>query len=101
MDEDPATAVTVGLRPHPVTAVSPLGVATTKPAGKVSTNDSPEIVVVTLMLKVRDVVPPTAMLTAPNDLVGVTGVCANRWTLATSRAPRIRSPIRSRCTDLL
>ena len=67
-EAEPATAVGVPLQ----VLLSPLGVATTKPAGKVSVNPIPvsEIVFTDglVMVKVSEVVPFSGMLDAPNTL---------------------------------
>ena len=67
-DPDPATAVAV----PPQVLLSPLGVATTSPAGKVSVNATPFSVTFVLgfwMLNVSEVVPFNGMLAAPKALV--------------------------------
>ena len=65
----PAFAVIV---PPPHVPVSPLGVATTNPAGNESVNDTPVKELLALgfvIVKVKDVVVPTSMVPAPNVLV--------------------------------
>jgi hypothetical protein len=70
---DPATAVMV---PPPQLPVRPLGVATTRPAGRVSEKATPasETVLAAglVMVKLSVVVPFKAMAVAPNDLA-ITG----------------------------
>ena len=72
----PSTAVIV---PPPHVPVKPLGVASTKPAGKVSLKAIPFRVVALLgllMVKLSEVVPFRAIEVAPNDLLMVGGtVC--------------------------
>ncbi len=73
-EPEPATAVIV---PPPQEPVRPLGVETTRPAGRVSVKATPvsEMVVFgLLMVKLNEVLPPTGMVAAPNDLVIVGGV---------------------------
>jgi hypothetical protein len=70
---DPATAVIV---PPPQLPVSPLGVATTRPAGIVSVNPIPVSVVLPLgfvRLKVSEVVPFSGIDAAPKTLLNVGG----------------------------
>ena len=65
----PAVAVIV---PPPHVPDNPLGVATTKPAGNVSVNATPVKEVLALgfvIVKVKDVVPLTPMVPAPNVFV--------------------------------
>ena len=69
---EPETAVTV----PPQEFVNPFGVATTSPAGKLSVTPTPESEVPVFglfMVKVSDVLPPTAILAAPNALLIVGG----------------------------
>src|SRR5258708_724252 len=65
---DPATAVAV----PPQVLVSPLGVATTNPAGRLSVNATPVSAMVLaaglVMVKVSEVVPLSGRLAAPNAL---------------------------------
>src|SRR5205085_2483527 len=70
---EPAVAVAV----PPQVLVRPLGVATTKPAGRLSVNDSPvsdTLVFGLVMVMVSDVVPLSGILVAPKVLVTVAGV---------------------------
>ncbi len=79
---DPATAVTTPWAAVLQVPAAPLGVATTRPAGKVSVKPTPLIDVAALglvIVNVRLVVPLTGMLAAPNTLLMVGGV--NRPTL--------------------
>ena len=83
---DPAVAA---MAPPPQEPVRPLGVATTRPAGKVSLKPTPvnwkplELA----MVKLRLVVPPTAMLAAPNDALMVGGLAEPTVTLAEAVPP--------------
>src|SRR5215470_1449871 len=64
----PAVAVMV---PPPHDPLRPLGVATTRPAGRLSVKPTPVREAAPLglaMVKLSDVVPPTGMVEAPNDL---------------------------------
>jgi hypothetical protein len=70
---EPAVAVIV---PPPQLPVSPLGVATTRPAGNVSVNATPDRLLDPLglvMVKLSEVDAPRAMLEPPNDLAMVGG----------------------------
>ena len=67
-EEDPATAVAVPLQ----VVLMPLGVATTRPAGRLSVNAMPfntEFTLLLVMVKVRLVVPFNGTVAAPNALV--------------------------------
>jgi hypothetical protein len=62
--------------PPPHVPVCPLGVETTRPAGRVSLNPTPVSVVVVLlfwMVKLSEVEPFSGMLAAPNDLLMAAG----------------------------
>src|SRR5580693_6908904 len=78
----PATAVAVP--PHVLD--NPLGVATTKPAGRLSVNATPvsgmALETGLVMSKVREVDPFNGILAAPNDLVIVGGVATARFAVA-------------------
>jgi hypothetical protein len=82
----PETAVMV---PPPQDPVKPFGVATTSPVGSVSVNPSAENAVVfgLLRVKVRAVIAPAPMLTAPNAFVRVSG-----WTTVRVAVPGVPSP---------
>src|SRR5689334_7074299 len=70
----PEPAVAVAVPPHVL--LRPDGVAITRPAGKLSVNDSPvrlTLVFGLVMLMVSDVVPFSGILVAPNCLVTVAG----------------------------
>jgi hypothetical protein len=85
-DDEPAVAVVV----PPQFVVSPLGVATTKPAGKESVKAMPvrEMFPAGLaMVKLREVVPFTGMLAVPNDLVMVGGLATDRFAEAVLPVP--------------
>src|SRR5947209_16669074 len=74
-EPEPAVAVAV----PPQVFVKPFGVAITKPAGKLSVNDSPvsdTLVFGLVMLMVSDVVPFSGILVAPKVLVTVVGVAS-------------------------
>lgn len=86
-EDDPAVAVMV---PAPQEPVRPFGVATTSPAGKLSVKATPvsELVVFGLvMVKLNEVVPPTAIVDAPKDLVMVGGVPTLRFAEAVLPVP--------------
>jgi hypothetical protein len=83
----PAVAVTV---PPPQDPVRPLGVATTRPTGKLSVNpmlDS-EVALLFVIVKLRVVLPPNCMDAAPKLLVRTGGETARAVPVpaATSRA---------------
>src|SRR5258707_13091697 len=84
---DPATAVAV----PPQVLVSPLGVATTNPAGRLSVNATPVSAMVLaaglVMVKVSEVEPFSGMLAAPNALVMVGGVATVRFAVAVLPVP--------------
>jgi hypothetical protein len=86
-EPDPAVAVVV----PPQVLVRPLGVATTRPAGRVSVNATPVRPVPAfgfVMVKVSEVVPFRAMLDPPNALVMVGGLAATvRLALAVFPVP--------------
>ena len=85
-EPDPATAVAV----PPQVLVNALGVATTKPAGRLSVKAIPvsaRVVFGLVMLKVRLVEPFSGMLAAPNDLVMVGGVATVRFAVAVLPVP--------------
>lgn len=71
-EPEPETAVTV----PPQLLVRLAGLATTRPAGRVSANAIPvaELPFGLLMLKLKVVVPFSGMVVAPNDLVMETGL---------------------------
>lgn len=83
---DPAVAVMV---PPPQLPVSPFGVETPRPAGKVSVNPTPVNVEALglVIVKPREVDPPTTMLAAPNDFPIVGGAIAATMTLAAAVPP--------------
>src|SRR5882672_8132455 len=75
---DPATAVAV----PPQVLFNALGVATTRPEGRVSVKAMPlsvRVVFGLVMVKVSDVVPFSGMLAAPKTLVIVGGVATVRF----------------------
>jgi hypothetical protein len=83
---DPATAVAV----PPQVLLRPLGVATTRPAGRLSVNATPvsaRLVFGFVMLKVSDVVPFSGMLAAPKALVIEGGVATLRLAVAVLPVP--------------
>ena len=83
----PATAVMV---PLPQDPVSPLGVATTKPAGRLSVKATPlsaTLVFGFAMVKLSEVEPFSGMLAAPKDLVIVGGVATVRFADAVLPVP--------------
>src|SRR5207248_11712388 len=82
----PDPAVAAGVLPHE--PVSPLGVATTRPAGSVSVNATPVSATESglVMVKLRVVVPPTGTL-APNRLAIVGGDTTVRTALAVLPVP--------------
>src|SRR4051794_19113302 len=85
---DPAVAVTVLVTAHWL--LTPLGVATMRPAGSVSVNATPVSVADSLELRrtnVRVVVPPTGTLAAPKDLLIVGGLTTVRVSLAVPPGP--------------
>src|SRR5437899_2783648 len=85
-EPDPAVAVTV----PPQVLVRPLGVATTRPAGRESVNAtpvSPSEVLGLLMLNVSDVLALSRMLAAPNTLVIVGGDATVRFAVAVLPVP--------------
>src|SRR5262245_9064895 len=88
---DPAVAVMV---PPPHEPVSPLGVATTRPAGRLSVNATPVSAVVSglVIVKVRLVLPPTAMADAPNAFTMVSEVTTVMLALAKLPAPPSLEP---------
>src|SRR5882757_1032351 len=77
-EPDPATAVEA----PPQVLVKPFGVATTKPAGKLSVNAIPVRPIVLIaglaILNVSDVDPFSGMLAAPNAFVIVAGAATER-----------------------
>jgi len=77
-EPDPATAVEV----PPQVLVKPFGVATTKPAGKLSVNAIPVRPIVLIaglaILNVSDVDPFSGMFAAPNAFVIVAGAATER-----------------------
>ena len=76
-DEDPATAVAV----PPQVLFRPEGVATTRPAGKLSVNAIPvrlETVLLLVIVKVRLVTPFNGTVAAPNALVMLGGLMTVR-----------------------
>jgi len=85
---EPATAVIV---PPPQLPVRPLGVATTKPAGRVSVNAIPVngmvLIAGFVMVKLKLVEPFNGMLAAPKDLVIVGGVATDRFAVAVLPVP--------------
>src|SRR5580700_7007805 len=85
-DEDPAVAVIV---PPPQEPANALGVATTRPAGRLSVNATPvnatAFATGLLMVKLSEVEPFNASVAAPNDLV-ITGGLAT-VTLAVAVLP--------------
>jgi len=83
---DPATAVAV----PPQVLLRPLGVATTRPAGRLSVNATPvsaRLVFGFVMLKVSEVVPFSGMLAAPKALVIEGGVATLRLAVAVLPVP--------------
>ena len=83
----PATAVMV---PLPQDPVSPFGVATTKPAGRLSVKATPlnaTFVFGFVMVKLNEVDPFNGMLAAPKDLVIVGGVATVRFADAVLPVP--------------
>src|SRR5438876_467062 len=86
-EPEPAAAVIV---PPPQEPVRPLGVATTKPAGRVSVNATPvraRVVLGLLMVKVSEVVALSTMLAAPNALLIVGGFATVRFADAVLPVP--------------
>jgi hypothetical protein len=86
IEPEPAAAVAV----PPQLLVSPLGVATCRPAGRVSVNATPvsaRFVFGLLMLKVNDVLAFSRMLAAPKVFVIVGGVPTVRFALAVLPVP--------------
>jgi hypothetical protein len=83
---DPATAVAVP--PHVL--LIPLGVATIRPAGRLSVNASPvsaRLVFGFVMLKVSEVVPFSGIVAAPKALVMEGGVATVRFAVAVLPVP--------------
>ena len=83
---EPATAVTVPLQ----VLFNPLGVATTRPAGKLSVKATPlsaTPVFGLVMVKVSDVVPFSGMVVAPNALAMDGGVTTVRLAVAVLPVP--------------
>src|SRR5712671_306998 len=83
----PATAVMV---PLPQDPVSPFGVASTRPAGRVSVKATPlsaTFVFGFVMVKLNEVDPFNGMLAAPKDLVIVGGVATVRFAEAVLPVP--------------
>ena len=77
MDEDPAVAVAVPVQ----SLVRPLGVATTRPSGRLSVNATPFSVELTLLLlsvNVRLLVPFNGIVAAPKALVILGGLITVR-----------------------
>jgi hypothetical protein len=86
---DPAPAVAVTVPPQ-LLPLRLFGVATTKPAGKVSVNAIPFSVTLVLgfvMLNVSDIVPFNAIVAAPNVLVMVGAVATVRLSVAVLPVP--------------
>ncbi len=87
IDPDPATAVAV----PPQVLVSPLGVATTRPAGRLSVKATPVSGIVLaaglVIVKLSEVEPFSAMAAAPNDLVMVGGVATLMLAVAVLPVP--------------
>src|SRR5260221_13795688 len=85
---EPATAVIV---PPPQLPVRPFGVATTKPAGRLSVKATPVsgMVLATglVMVKLKLVVPFSGIVNAPNSLVMVGGVATARFAVAVLPVP--------------
>src|SRR5882724_10856633 len=77
---EPAVAVIV---PPPHEPVSPFGVATTKPEGRLSVDATPVngMVLITgfVMVKVSEVEPFSGIVAAPNALVAVGGVATSKF----------------------
>ena len=88
-DEDPGSAVTVPpLQPDP-SPLNPLGVATTKPLGKLSVKLSETPPIFAWIEKLSEVVPPTMMLATPNDFVNVVNeICARAGPAAVQEGNR-------------
>src|SRR6267154_2485565 len=85
-EPDPATAVDV----PPQVLVKPFGVATTKPAGKLSVNAAPVSASAAfgfVTLKVSEVEPFSAMLAAPNAFTIVGAVATVKLPLAVLPVP--------------
>jgi len=85
-EPEPATAVAV----PPQVLFNPLGVATTKPAGRVSVNAMPvsaRVVFGLLMVNVSEVVPFSGMLAAPKAFVMLGGVATVRFAVAVFPVP--------------
>jgi len=83
-----APAVAVAVPPHVL--LMPLGVATTKPAGRLSVNANPvsdKLAFGLEMLKVSDVVPFNGMVDAPKVLVIAGGVATVRFAVAVLPVP--------------
>src|SRR5689334_3505647 len=86
IEPEPAAAVVVPLHVD----VSPFGVATCRPAGRVSVNEmpvSPRLVFGLLILKVNEVLAFSRMLAAPNALATVGGVATVRFAEAVLPVP--------------
>jgi hypothetical protein len=86
-DVEPAVAIAV----PPQVLLSPLGVVTTKPAGKLSVNATP-VIETTLaagfvMRKLSEVEPFTATLAAPKDFAMTGGLATVRFALAVLPVP--------------
>src|SRR5207244_13407265 len=87
---EPAVAVTVPPPRLPLMRVKPLGVDTTRPAGRLSVNDSPVRLVEPfglVMVKVRLVVPFRAIELAPNGALTVAGATTVTEALAAAELP--------------
>src|SRR5882757_9445802 len=85
-EPDPATAVAV----PPQVLFNALGVATTRPAGRLSVNAIPfsvKLVFGLLMVKVSEVVPFSGMIAAPNALVIEGGVATVKFAEAVLPVP--------------
>src|SRR5437868_561389 len=85
-EPEPATAVAV----PPQVLLSPFGVATTVPAGRVSVNATPvsaTLVFGLVMLNVSEVVPFNGIVKAPNDFVIVGGAATVRFAVAVLPVP--------------
>src|SRR5258706_3027424 len=86
-DPEPATAVAV----PPQVLVSPFGVATTKPAGRLSVKATPVsgmvLIAGLVMVKVSDVEPFSGIVAAPNAFTMVGGVATDRFAVAVLPVP--------------
>jgi hypothetical protein len=87
MEPAPETAVIV---PPPQEPVSPLGLATVRPAGRVSVNPTPPKVMLPgglAIVNVSEVDPPTGMVAAPKPLVMLGGDATVRLAVAVAPVP--------------